>query len=482
MQQPLITIGLEIHLKLATKTKIFCRCENNQSLENNEPNTNICPVCTWQPWALPQLSQEVVEKGLLIGKVLNCRFNQLSRFDRKSYFYPDLPMGYQITQLYTPINVDGKVAFFLDNYEKAKEVWITDAHLECDTAKSIHQWGQMLLDFNRAGTPLIEIVTGPDFSSAEEAVEFAKEVQRIAKWNQLSDADMEKGQMRVDVNISLRKEATDPLGTRVELKNINSFSAIKRAIDAEVARQLACWESWEEIQQQTRRWDDLKGQSFAMRSKEDALDYRYFPEPDLPPLVLSEQMLQTVQDTELIIPFEQIKKMKSDFWFHKEFINALISEKSTLDFFNLMVDKGFDPKLLAKWIAGQISAYMTAHFVSITELPVDQEQLIEFFTIAKDGKLIDNQLKIVMDEMLASGASASDIIREKGFDKPAISEDELRMFCKEAISENPAIVEQYQAGKTSTIWFFVGQVMRKTQWKANPKEITGILTLELGNV
>ena len=481
MQTPLITIGLEIHLKLSSESKIFCRCKNDQTLEHNQPNTNICPICTWQPGALPQLSAEVVEKGLLLGKALNCRFNTCSRFDRKSYFYPDLPMGYQITQLYSPINVDGKVAFFLNNYEQEKKVWITDAHLECDTAKSLHQGGTMLLDFNRAGTPLIEIVTGPDFTSAEEAVEFAKEIQRIAKRNQLSDADMEKGQMRVDVNISIRKEKSDPLGTRVELKNINSFSAIKRAIDAEVIRQLACRESGETIQQQTRRRDDLKGQSFAMRSKEDALDYRYFPEPDLPPLVLSEEILQKVESTELTTPFEQIKKMKSKFWFHKEFINALINEKSTLDFFNLLLKKGFEPKLLAKRIAGQISAYMTAHFVKITELPVDEDQLLEFFTIAKEGKLIDNQLKLVMEEMLATGASASDIIKEKGFDKPAISEEELRAFCKEVIAENPAILEQYQGWKTSTIGFFVGQVMKKTQGKANPKEITAILTRELGN-
>ena len=218
-----------------------------------------------------------------------------------------------------------------------------------------------------------------------------------------------------------------------------------------------------------------------MRSKEDALDYRYFPEPDLPPLVLSEEILQKVESTELTIPFEQIKKMKSEFWFHKEFINALINEKSTLDFFNLLLEKGFEPKLLAKRIAGQISAYMTAHFVKITELPVDEDQLLEFFTIAKEGKLIDNQLKLVMEEMLATGASASDIIKEKGFDKPAISEEELRAFCKEVIAENPAILEQYQGWKTSTIGFFVGQVMKKTQGKANPKEITAILTRELGN-
>jgi len=479
MTQPLITVWLEIHLKLSTSTKIFCRCKNDQSLDNNQPNTNICPVCTGQPWALPQVSREVVEKGLLLGKALNCRVNNPSRFDRKSYFYPDLPMGYQITQLYTPINVDWKVSFFLDNYEQKKSVRISDAHLECDTAKSLHQWDTMYLDFNRAGTPLIEIVTGPDFSSSDEAVEFAKEVQRIAKWNDLSDADMEKGQMRVDVNVSIRNQESDPLGTRVELKNINSFSAIKRAIDNEVIRQQQCIEAWEEIKQETRRWDDLKGQSFLMRSKEDALDYRYFPEPDLPDLYIDDELLQKVKERELTIPFDHIRKMKEEYGFNKEFINTMIWDYSTLKFFNHLIEKWFDPKLVAKWIAGQISAYMTAHFVWITELPIDEEQLEEFLSIAKEWKIIDNQLKLVMEEMLASGASASDIIKEKWFDTPALSNDELRDHCKAVIAENPAIVDQYKWWKTSVIGFFVGQVMKRTQWKANPKEITEILNKEL---
>lgn len=481
MANSLVTVWLEIHLKLSTATKIFCRCKNDQSLENNEPNSNICPVCTWQPWALPQLSEEVVEKGLLIWKALHCSFNNPSCFDRKSYFYPDLPMGYQITQLYNPINVNWEVKFFLNNYEEEKNVRILDAHLECDTAKALHQWETMYLDFNRAWTPLIEIVTWPDFSSSEEAVEFAKEIQRIAKWNCLSDADMEKGQMRVDVNVSIRNSTDDPLWTRVELKNINSFSAIKRAIDAEVLRQEQCKIAGEEIHQETRRWDDLKGQSFVMRSKEDALDYRYFPEPDLPELYLSDSMLKKIESTSLTIPFDHIKKMKSEYWFNKEFINTLIWDYSTLEFFNSLLSKGFDPKLIAKWIAGQISAYMTAHFVWIDWLPVDEDQLIEFFEIAKEGKIIDNQLKLVMEEMLSSWASASDIIKERWFDAPAFSQDDLLKVCKEVISENSNIVEQYKWWKTSTIGFFVGQVMKKTQGKANPKEITAVLTGELNS-
>ena len=480
MQTPLITIGLEIHLKLSSESKIFCRCKNDQNLEHNKPNTNICPVCTWQPGALPQLSAEVVEKGLLLGKALNCRFNTCSRFDRKSYFYPDLPMGYQITQLYSPINVDGQVAFFLDNYEQEKKVWITDAHLECDTAKSLHQGGAMLLDFNRAGTPLIEIVTGPDFTSAEEAVEFAKEIQRIAKRNQLSDADMEKGQMRVDVNVSIRSSVDDPFGTRVELKNINSFSAIKRAIDAEVARQIQLKKAGETLIQETRRRDDLKGLSFAMRSKEDALDYRYFPEPDLPDLVLDQELLDQAEQAQLLIPSEKIRKMKSEYWFHKEFINALIGDLKVLNFFEEMVALGYDPKMVAKWIAGPISAYMTANFVAIDGLKVNKEQLISFFSLVKKGSLIDNQLKLVMEEMLQNGGDPEDIVKEKGFDAPAFDEDELKNIIQSVLDANESVVEQYRSGKTSVIGFLVGQTMKQTQGKANPKELQALIAKMLG--
>ena len=466
-----ITVGLEIHLKLSSQTKIFCPCKNDQSLEDNRPNTHICPTCTGQPGALPRLSRQVVQKALLLWKAMNCQFNIRSSFDRKNYFYPDLPMGYQITQFYTPINVKGQVSFFLEGFEKELKVWITEAHLECDTAKSFHQGGQMLLDFNRAGTPLIEIVTWPDFDSAEAAVEFAKEIQRIAKRNDISDADMEKGQMRVDVNVSIRPSVDDPFGTRVELKNINSFSAIKRAIDAEVARQIQLKKSGETLMQETRRRDDLKGVSFAMRSKEDALDYRYFPEPDLPDLVLDQELLDQAEQAQLLIPSEKIRKMKSEYWFHKEFINALIGDLKVLIFFEEMVALGYDPKMIAKWIAGPISAYMTANFVAIDGLKVNKEQLISFFSLVKKGSLIDNQLKLVMEEMLQNGWDPEEIVKEKGFDAPAFDENELKTIIQSVLDANESVVEQYRSGKTSVIGFLVGQTMKQTQGKANPKEL-----------
>ena len=466
-----ITVGLEIHLKLSSQTKIFCPCKNDQSLEDNRPNTHICPTCTGQPGALPRLSRQVVQKALLLWKAMNCQFNIRSSFDRKNYFYPDLPMGYQITQFYTPINVKGQVSFFLEGFEKELKVWITEAHLECDTAKSFHQGGQMLLDFNRAGTPLIEIVTWPDFDSAEAAVEFAKEIQRIAKRNDISDADMEKGQMRVDVNVSIRPSVDDPFGTRVELKNINSFSAIKRAIDAEVARQIQLKKAGETLTQETRRRDDLKGVSFAMRSKEDALDYRYFPEPDLPDLVLDQELLNQAEQAQLLIPSEKIRKMKSEYWFHKEFINALIGDLKVLNFFEEMVALGYDPKMIAKWIAGPISAYMTANFVAIDGLKVNKEQLISFFSLVKKGSLIDNQLKLVMEEMLQNGGDPEEIVKEKGFDAPAFDEGELKNIIQSVLDANESVVDQYRSGKTSVIGFLVGQTMKQTQGKANPKDL-----------
>lgn len=470
-----ITVGLEIHLKLSSQTKIFCPCKNDQSLEDNRPNTHICPTCTGQPGALPRLSRQVVQKALLLWKAMNCQFNIRSSFDRKNYFYPDLPMGYQITQFYSPINVKGQVSFFLEGFEKELKVWITEAHLECDTAKSFHQGGQMLLDFNRAGTPLIEIVTWPDFDSAEAAVEFAKEIQRIVKRNDISDADMEKGQMRVDVNVSIRPSVDDPFGTRVELKNINSFSAIKRAIDAEVARQIQLKKAGETFTQETRRRDDLKGQSFAMRSKEDALDYRYFPEPDLPDLVLDQELLNHAEQAQLLIPSEKIRKMKSEYWFHKEFINALIGDLKVLNFFEEMVALGYDPKMVAKWIAGPISAYIIANFVAIDDLKVNKEQLISFFSLVKKGALIDNQLKLVMEEMLQNGGDPEEIVKEKGFDAPAFDEDELKNIIQSVLDANESVVEQYKSGKTSVIGFLVGQTMKQTQGKANPKELQTLI-------
>jgi len=462
---------------------MFCQCKNQQNFDTLLPNTNICPVCTGQPWALPTLSEEVLYKALLLWKALNCQINPISQFDRKSYFYPDLPMGYQITQLYNPTNVKGQMKFFLDNYNQEKSIQIIDAHMECDTGKMIHNWGEALLDFNRAGTPLIEIVTWPDFNYVNEVIEFLKELQRLARYNDLSDADMEKWQMRVDVNISVRKSESDPLWTRVEVKNINSFWAIKRAIDHEYTRQTELYEKWKKFDQQTRWWDDMKGESYLMRSKEDALDYRYFPEPDLPPLVLSKEMLKRLDNQQVEIPYDIIKKFKSEYWFNKEYINALISDKDILDYF-LEIQKythARDKKeeiefanLIVKRIS-PISAYINDTLKTLDNLPLTKQKFLNFLKIAHKWDIIESQLKIVMDELIKTWEAPENIIKSKWFDAPTLSQSDLENIAKEVLNENPNIVEQYKWWKTTTIGFFVWQVMKKTWWKSNPKAIQDIL-------
>ena len=472
----LLTIWLEIHIKLNSENKMFCQCKNEQNFDTLEPNTNICPVCTGQPGALPTLSEDVLLLALKLGKALNCKINKESQFDRKSYFYPDLPMGYQITQLYKPTNTDGEVSFFVNNYEEEKKIRILDAHMENDTAKMIHEWWQSLIDFNRAGTPLIEIVTWPDFSNDDEVVEFLKELQRIVRYNNISNADMEKWQMRVDVNISIRKNESDPLWTRVELKNINSFWMIKRAILHEHNRQKTLLEKWEKVWQETRMRNDTEWISKMMRSKEDALDYRYFPEPDMPILQLNDEILKNLDNEKLIIPHNIIKKFKQEYWFHKEYINALIGDFDTLLVFSELKEQWLDPKNIAKWISGPINAYMKENFVWINDLPFNLKQLSEFIKISDEWKIMDNQMKkIVMDEMLKTWKSASEIIKEKWFDAPEISENDLENIAKKVLENNPTIVEQYKSGKTSTLWFFVWQVMKETAWKANPKIVGEIL-------
>lgn len=463
----LLTIGLEVHLKLKSKTKMFCQCENQQNFDTLLPNTHVCPVCTGQPGALPILTEDALRKALLLGKALNCKINKVSSFDRKSYFYPDLPMGYQITQLYHPTNTNGKVSFFLNNFTEEKSIEILDAHMECDTAKMIHNGGEAMIDFNRAGTPLVEVVTGPDFSSADEVVEFLKELQRIVRYNDIADADLEKGQMRVDVNISIRESLDAPLGTRVEIKNMNSFSAIKRAIENEEARQIKIYETKADFFQQTRRRDDSKGESFLMRSKEDALDYRYFPEPDLPDLVLEDSLLDKINKTNLEIPYSLIKKFKEEYGFHKEYINGIIGDKAVLDYF--LARKNIDPKIAAKWICGPIAARRTENFAEIKELAFTPEQFDRFLQITGKGEILESQLKVIMDEMIVTGKDAEDIIKEKWFDAPTIDSQKINQIIDQVLANNQSIVEQYKGGKTTTLGFFVGQVMKHTEGKVNPQ-------------
>lgn len=345
--------------------------------------------------------------------------------------------------------------------------------METDTAKMIHDGGQALLDFNRAGTPLVEVVTWPDFSDPEQVVVFLKELQRIVRYNNISDADMDKGQMRVDVNISLRSSLDAPLGTRVEIKNMNSFSAIKRAIEYEYTRQSWLYDRWESFDQETRWRNDEKGESYSMRSKEDALDYRYFPEPDLPPLRVG-RYKEDADKASVILPFVVSKKLKEEYGFHKEYINFLLQDPAHISYFDDLVTQWYDPSLVVKWLAWPVAAYMTASYVSLSDLPFDISVFALFLDSIVDYSLRDNQAKQVLDILFERPQLAEQVIRELWFDAPALDVWELQKIAQSIIDENPAVVQQYKEWKESTIGFFVWQMMKQTQGRSDPNQAKDI--------
>lgn len=466
-------IGLEIHVKLNSENKLFCQCKNQQEFDELEPNTNICPVCTWQVWALPVLNKEPLQKAMLLGYALNCEVNKESSFDRKSYFYPDLPMWYQITQFERPVNGEWYVYFYTNNYQEENKARIERAHMEADAGKTIHEWDNAKMDYNRSGTPLVEIVTYPDFASDEQVVEFLKELQRLVRFNNIWNADMEKGQLRVDVNISVRKQGETQLGNKVELKNINSFGAIKRAINAEFERQKELLEEDNEIQQQTRWWDDELWESYLMRSKEDALDYRYFPEPDMPPVQVDDNFLEEVKSQKVESVFSRIKRYKEEYGFHKEFINALIQTSDINNFFEKTVEAGIDPKISAKWITWEVIRYLNDNNLEVSDLKFDVHQFIDFLKWIQSGEIIEAHAKQIIKEMINTWKSSWDIIEEKGL-KP-VDTSEIENIVKEVIDENPQAVEDYKNWQEKSIGFMIGQVMKKSQWKADPKQARSIM-------
>ncbi len=461
-----IVIWLEIHIKLNSETKLFCSCPNVQNFDELKPNENICSVCTGQPWALPVLQEWALKKWIKLWLALNCTINKFSNFDRKSYFYPDLPIGYQITQLFHPTNTDGEVSFFVDNYKEEKKVKILQAHMEADAGKTIHEWWKAHLDYNRAATPLVEIVTYPDFRSDDEVVEFLKELQRLVRFNNVWDADLEKGQMRCDVNISLRERWVETLGTRAELKNMNSFSAIKRAINHEYKRQKKILEAWKEVDQETRGWNDEKWSSYTMRSKEDALDYRYFPEPDLPPLELTDEFIEEQKVGLVKSAFTRAKQYKEEYWFSKEYITPLISDLEISDYFEKLVQDGIKSKNAARWIVNTLLRYLNDENISLSDVKFSYDDFKYLLEKEQNWEILGNQAKDVFKEMITNGKTPAQVIEEKWF--KAQDDGELESIISEILKENAQAVEDIKAGKMNAIGFLVGQVMKKTQWKSNP--------------
>jgi aspartyl-tRNA(Asn)/glutamyl-tRNA(Gln) amidotransferase subunit B len=395
--------------------KLFCGCKNIQEFADLTPNTHVCPICTGQPGALPVLQPEPLEKAILLGLALQCHIREDSYFDRKSYFYPDLPLGYQITQQRQPTCIDGEVSFRVDKeFTVLKSVKIRDAHIETDTGKTnqIDWW--VALDRNRAWTPLVEIVTQPDFSSSDEVVAFLKELQKIARLHDISDAELESGQLRCDVNISLRPAGHEWLGTRVEMKNMSSWSAITEAIHHEQIRQEQILDLWGVIDQETRGRDDLSKVSYVMRSKEDAMDYRFMPEPDLPTLHLEAHRIDARHAELLELPFQTIDRYKRDYQFHKEYINGLLVTQQMQAYFEWFVADGYEAKTVATWLVGPIARRCNEQQKEVDSLPFSKQSFASFFDLLAEGKLTTQTWKSVITEMLHSALSPESAMEKLG--------------------------------------------------------------------
>lgn len=468
-------IGLEIHVQLASKTKMFCTCPNGMD-ESSGPNTEICPRCSGQPGTLPVMNQGAVRLGVRAGLALGCQINEVSSFERKHYFYPDLPKGYQITQNAHPVNGRGEIEITFgpkDNLQK-KKIGIHHAHLEEDAAKSSHCAEYSLVDFNRAGCPLLEIVSMPDMRSADEAYAYLTEIKRLMRWVDASNCDMEKGELRVDVNVSLRPVGQEAFGTRTEIKNLNSFKAVKDAINFEIARQTDVLNKGGKVMQQTLLWDKEKSETKPMRSKEDALDYRYFPEPDLPPLVLDKEKLSQLRAEMPELPAAKEAKLTA-LGLSAYDAGVLTLTRETAEYFESVLSCGAAAKAAANWITTDLMGLLNADKKEIGQSPVSAADLAELIKLVESGKISRNQAKTVFENMYKTGEKAAALVEKLGLVQVS-DEGQLEEWAKSAIAANPKAVADYQKGNKAAIGALVGGVMKLSKGKANPKKMNEILS------
>ena len=464
-------IGLEVHVELATKTKIFCGCS---TAFGGAPNTHTCPVCTGMPGSLPVLNKQVLEYAMSVGLATNCQISQYSKFDRKNYFYPDNPQNYQISQLYLPICHDGSVE--IETEAGKKSVGIHEIHMEEDAGKLIHDdWEDCtLVDYNRSGVPLIEIVSEPDMRSAEEVIAYLEKLRLIIQYLGASDCKLQEGSMRADVNLSIREVGAAEFGTRTEMKNLNSFKAIARAIEGERIRQIDLLESGEKVIQETRRWDDSKEYSYAMRSKEDAQDYRYFPDSDLAPIVVSDAWLNEIKAREPEFRTEKMLRYKEEFGIPDYDIDILTNTKHMADLFEETVALGSDPKKASNWLMGETMRLLKEKNMDPEDICFSPENLVKLIKLT-DSKVINSTVaKEVFGELFEKDIDPEKYVEEKGL-KTVNDEGALRKTIEEVIANNPKSVEDYHNGKVKAIGALVGQTMKATQGKVDPAMVNQIL-------
>ena len=473
-----MAIGLEVHVELATRTKIFCNCSTEFGCP---PNTNICPVCMGMPGTLPVLNKEVVNKAIAVGIATNCKIADSFRFDRKNYFYPDNPQNYQISQLYEPICKEGYIEIGSD--ERTKKIRIHEIHMEEDAGKLIHQdvTGDTLVDYNRAGVPLIEIVTEPDMSCPEEVNEFLDKLRLCIQYIGASDCKLNEGSMRVDVNLSVRPSETEKLGTRTEMKNLNSFRAIGHAIENEAKRQVEIIESGQAVELETRRWDEDRQCSYPMRSKEDSKDYRYFPEPDIPPVEVDSDWVKRVKDSMPELRDEKKVRYKNEYSLPDYDIDIITGDKRLVDLFETAVSLGANPKKVSNWIMGETLRIIREHNVTDKYIVGSAAGLARVIELVDKGVINGNTGKTVYEQVLVNQADVDTFIEENGL-KQISDSNTLTEVIREVLTENPQSVTDYQNGKVKAIGFLVGQTMKKMGGKASPTEVNRILTELLSNV
>lgn len=466
-------IGLEVHAELSTNTKIYCGCTTEFG---GQPNTHVCPICLGLPGSLPRLNKRVVEYGIKAGLALNCSINKVCRMDRKNYFYPDCPKNYQITQDEVPICRDGYIEIDLENGEK-KKIGIERIHMEEDAGKLLHTNAGTLVDYNRAGVPLIEIVSKPDIRTPEEATKYLEKLKSILSSIEVSDCKMEQGSLRCDGNISVRPMGSEKFGVRSEIKNMNSFKALEKALSYEYDRHIEAVTKGEILEQETRRWDEANSVTVLMRSKEKANDYRYFPEGDLVTLNISHEWIEEVRKTIPELPHEKAERFVNQFGIPKYDAMVLTLTMDMAKFFEETALKSEDAKAASNWLMGDISRLMNEKVIEVKDLKFNPEQLSELIKLINAGTISNNIGKKVLDDMFKSGKNPKDIVEEKGLvqnnDEGAILE-----VVKKIIENNPQSIEDFKNGKKRALGFLVGLVMKETKGKANPQIVNKLVSEE----
>ena len=472
-------IGLEVHTELQTKTKIFCSCRTSFGAD---PNTNVCPVCLGLPGVLPVLNKKVLEYAVRAGLALNCEISRFSKFDRKNYYYPDLPKNFQTSQFDLPICEHGYLDVEVEG--EKRRIRITRAHMEEDAGKLVHHGTSItdsdysLVDYNRTGTPLLEIVSEPDMRSAKEAVAYMEKMRAILQYVGISDCRMEEGSLRCDANVSVRPVGQKELGTKTEIKNINSFKGVERAIEYEAMRQAELLEDGDKVVQETRTWDEKEGVTKSMRTKEEANDYRYFPEPDLVPFTVSDEYIENIRKSLPELPDARKERYMKEFGLSSEDAVFMTNDKATADYFEAAVDAGADPKACVNWLMGEFASQLSTDGIEIAKAPVSAENLAALLKLISKGTISGKIAKKVFATMWKEGGNPEEIVKAQGLVQ--ISDTaELSKLVDEVVGKNPKAVEDFKAGKKKAVGALVGQIMKATKGKANPRVINELLNKKL---